>query len=149
MRLNGPNLTTSTACWTTWPVMREQRPGSNAWCVGVMHCFTCQVIPLRRAVCNGALNKYAFWLCIGNKTAPREYDYLSMSHFFHFSSANSCQKNTPLGITRLGRECQKCRYGLRVHSLSPEGSGRNFENTIVNLILVIRIFTLSNDNAIS
>ena len=38
MRLSGPNLTTSTACWTTWPVMREQRPGSNAWCVGVMKC---------------------------------------------------------------------------------------------------------------
>ena len=36
VRLSGPNLTTSTACWTTWPVMREQRPGSNAWCVGVM-----------------------------------------------------------------------------------------------------------------
>ena len=36
MRLSGPNLTTSTACWTTWPVMHEQRPGSNAWCVGVM-----------------------------------------------------------------------------------------------------------------
>ena len=36
VRLSGPNLTTSTACWTTWPVMREQRPGSNAWRVGVM-----------------------------------------------------------------------------------------------------------------
>ena len=36
VRLSGLNLTTSTACWTTWPVMREQRPGSNAWCVGVM-----------------------------------------------------------------------------------------------------------------
>ena len=36
VRLSGPNLTTSTACWTTWPVMREQRPGSNAWCVGVV-----------------------------------------------------------------------------------------------------------------
>ena len=36
VRLSEPNLTTSTACWTTWPVMREKRPGSNAWCVGVM-----------------------------------------------------------------------------------------------------------------
>ena len=39
MGLSGPNLPTSTAHWTTWPVMREQRRGRNAWCVGVMFVF--------------------------------------------------------------------------------------------------------------
>ena len=35
--LGGPSLTTSASCWSTWPVMLEQRPGGNAWRVGVMH----------------------------------------------------------------------------------------------------------------
>ena len=51
VRLSGLNLTPSTACWTTWPVMREQRPGSDAWCVGVMNnVFTTSTRRRRRRV---------------------------------------------------------------------------------------------------
>ena len=36
MRLSGPSLTTSAACWTTWQMRHEQLPGNHTWGVGVM-----------------------------------------------------------------------------------------------------------------